>query len=1017
MQVGLFALFYSAVNCTRFVDYNDSPRAIVVREEATDPDQPKGRPGTRQPDSWPYADGEDIQTFYEQAETVRIYATRTYPFARIEVIAAPPANTCDLDVGYDLTTDQPGFTLKVTTSHGPWSSSLSTEANSFVQNKATYAVASGTTVTVYVRDAAGCQQSRQIAVADPDQPDGPTYAPPGAILLLRFTLPGLQNPDYFRVQEYYYDPATRTAKRYFPPESPDGTRYNRPAAEIIDRWCVDPGAPPYREIQVHHDRQGGIDLVSVDDVAACQNKCTLTLTVTPSAVVDGRGELVAIAAGAQSPVIFSLDDFDTPGLSGAATTPLRYDFENLRPGRYTVYARETRTGGCRAQVTVLLVTSYSARYLHTFLDADNVKWRLRIMQREYTGQPEVVRGQPGAVTLDWPGGATDHVFTNFLRGSECQLGLYLWYREQLLPLFSGDERLHRVELERVADGLLFWKGYLLPEQYDVAFLNPPATFNLSATDGLGTLSDVPFVGSAGQRLRGDWTLKELVLFLLGKLDLDLPLNTLFNFYPSTASLASPAIEQIKIDVGQYADDKGKAWDCGKVLLALLTTFQARLYQERGAWWLERLAELSAGRVVYQSYDPMGQPLADVPREPLAEVRNPEEKVLRWVKGSQRQSLRPAVATITVPAEPGEKVNLLARALPKNTDLPASLPASWSASPGAPVSQLVYQGKDKAPLLRLVGVNTNGQTPELAGWVQTSASAAVPLRDLGAVTNYDGTFTLAFTAKAYGFTPNAAVTGQSTLYFAVKFGSRWLAPYLAFPGDTEDIDQVLKQSYVRFNDSGEIKVNYRGYGTSLTGPQPVLIRFYQPVGGATATTVDISDIEINWENVAAQTADTYTSSYTTDTGQLVSRVDEATTLFHSDTPWVRRQGTLLDGASLPTQGWREAANPTAPPREVGDYVVRDRNLWQRQPAQVLTGELLGGLAGPGVLLTDGREVRPAVYLLTAATYRVNEAQWQIAGAQMRTLALPTAELPEGVMLHEDDSPMLHEDGSYMIYENA
>jgi hypothetical protein len=1015
MLLGLLALSYADVNLTRIVDYNDSPRQIVVTERAIDPSIPQGRAGGRQPDVWPYGDEALLKTLYETAETVRIYATRSYPFARFEVAATPPpAATCDLDVGYDLTTDRPGFTLKVTTSHGPWASSLSPVASSFVQNKATYTTDPGTTATVYVRDAAGCQLIRKIAVGDPSVPLGPTYAPAGAILLKRFTLPGFTSPDYFRIQEYYYDPATRTAAQYFPPESLDGTRYSRPLDDVVDRWCVDPGAPPYREIQVHHDGLGGITLVPVDGATACQNKCTLTLTVTPSAVVDGRGELVAIAAGAQSPVVFSLDGFDTPGLSGPTATPLRYDFEDLRPGRYTVYARETRTGGCRAEVTVFLVATYGPRYLHTFQDKDNENWRLRIFQRGYTGPVETVKAQPGAVTLDWPGGTTDHVFTGLLRGSECQLGLYLWYREQLLPLFSGDERLHRVELDQ--DGALIWKGHLLPEQYDVAFLTPPAVFNLSATDGLGGLSDVPFSGAAGQVLRGDWSLKELFLFLLGKLDLDLPLNTLFNFYPSTASLASPALDQIRIDVGQYTDEKGKAWTCGKVLLEVLTTFEARLYQERGAWWLERLPELSAGRVVYQSYDPLGQPLPDVPREPLAEVRPPEEKVLRWVKGSQRQSLRPAVATVTVPAEPGEKVNLLARALPKNTDLPAALPASWSASPGTPVSELLYQGKDKAPTLRLIGTTTNGQTPQLAGWVQTSASAPVPLRDLGASTNYDGTFTLTFSAKPYGFTPNAATAGQSTLYFAVKFGNRWLAPFLAFPGDSEDIEDVLKISYVRFNESGEAKVNFRGYGTSLTGPQPVLVRFYQPVGGATATTVDITDIELNWENVAAQTADTYTSSYTTDTGQLVSRVDEATTLFHSDTPFVRRQGTLLDGASLPTQGWHEAAYPTIV-REVGDYLVRDRNLWQRKPAQVLTGELRGGLTGPGVLLTDPREVRPAVYLLTGATYSVNDALWQITAAQMRTLPVPGPQVPVGAMQHEDDAYFLHEDGAFMLYENA
>ncbi len=146
------------------------------------------------------------------------------------------------------------------------------------------------------------------------------------------------------------------------------------------------------------------------------------------------------------------------------------------------------------------------------------------------------------------------------------------------------------------------------------------------------------------------------------------------------------------------------------------------------------------------------------------------------------------------------------------------------------------------------------------------------------------------------------------------------------------------------------------------------------------------------------------------------MDEGTTLFHADTPWVRRAGTLLDGNSLPTQGWREAATP-GQVREVGDYLVRDRNLLQRGPAQVLSGPLRGGLAGPGVLLTDPAEVRPAVYLLTSAAYSVNGAEWQVTAAQVRTLSVPDEALPEGIIYHEDGSPVLHEDGAYMLYEHA
>jgi hypothetical protein len=593
--------------------------------------------------------------------------------------------------------------------------------------------------------------------------------------------------------------------------------------------------------------------------------------------------------------------------------------------------------------------------------------------------------------------------------------------EQFLPLFSGDERLHRVHVTRA--GQEVWRGYLLPEQYDAVFLAPPSDFALSATDGLGTLSTVPFTGPAGQVLRGDWPLLDLLVFVLGKLELDLPLHVRWQLYPDTASLAAGAIGQIRLDVGQYQDDKGKPWDCGKVLTAVLTTFQARLYQWAGAWWLERFADLTLAQPAYTQYSPLGALLPPVTPAAVLTVRTPTAGQPHWRANSQRQSLRPAVSTLTIAAEPGELTNFLAPFLPANTDLPGTAPSGWRVSPGAPVSQLVYQGRDKEPLLRLTGslAANHLQHPELAGWVQTPLTTAVPLRDFGARGAYDGTFTLRFKAKAYGNKPSQVEAEQLVLYVALNFGGVWVSPFLAFPGESQHVEEVLRQSYVRFADGSEQEFRFRGYGASPRGPQPVYVRIYQPLGppnNPAVCTVDISELSLVWENVAQQTADEWVSEYASDTGALVSRTDGDLKLFHSDTPFVRRRGTLLDASSLPTQGWVVAGDPAAQVREAGDWLVYYRNLWQRTPAQTLGGSLRGMLPqGPGQLLTDPAEARPATYLLVAATYEVAAGRWQVAGVQQRLLVPPTQTLPSGAIYHEDLSAWQAESAEILVYENA
>ena len=839
------------------------------------------------------------------------------------------------------------------------------------------------------------------------------YEPSNDATLLTRRVKGIGG-DAVSVREYYYEPSDRTV-HFIDFEGEGDLNYDLPVTTVIDRWCENPGVAPFREVQVY--RLGnGITLKTQDNVLACVITCTLAVTLTASQVVDSRGELVAVATGAHGDVLFSLDNFDTPGIAPSVDKNgnLRYVWENMRPGTYTVYARETRPGGCRAQASATLVVTYGPRYRHGFRDADNVRCVALIYQRDYTGPVENLIGQPGAVAIDWPGSATDHVFSSLLLGSECQLALYITYVSQLLPLYSGDERLHRVEYSRA--GKLFWKGYLLPEQYDVAFKTPPATFNLSATDGLGTLSTTPFVGPAGELLRGDWTVLAIVLHCLGKLDLDLPLHVLWKLYPEGGTLGTPAIEQAKLDVSQYQDEKGKAWNCGKVLTEILSSFQARLFQQEGIWRLERLADLSLEALTYAVYSPAGVRGTDVARSLLRTIEHPSHNRLRFVTGNQRQGLRPAVSTVTVKAEPGDKANHLRFALPKNADLPAAFPTSWSGystTPTVAYSQLIYQGKGKTPTLRLIGSTANRTTPERAPWVQTPETKALPLPTGYLPGHLSEGFYFSFKVKPYGVTPSTTLAGRSIMTVALHFGNAWLAPNTA----AKQEDQVNPILFgLEIPDDKEIEVRFNGFGSVQHGPQLAYVRFYAPVGGATPVTVDLTDIALEYDSSDPE-VENYTDEYTGDTRQLVSRVDDGLTLFHSDTPGVRRAGSLLDVDGIPTEAWFEAANPSQL-RELGDYVVRDRALLQRIPAQVLTGLLRGGpLLGPGLLLTDPNEARPAVYLLTSARHDANLAEWQFTAVQDALLLLPGEELPENAIYNEDESAWQAQDGFIEVYENA
>ena len=827
-------------------------------------------------------------------------------------------------------------------------------------------------------------------------------------------------------KEWWYDPATRQVVLVFERGSFDFSDFSLSKTVLVDQWCLEAGAPPYTARQVHHNGSHGITTTDVNNVQACMRTCTLTLTISTSAVHNGRADLVATAASAQGEVVFSLDGFASAALPPDRDSLLRHTFERLRPGTYTVSVRETRPDGCRATATLRITTSYGVRYRHSFRDKHNAACLLEIFEREYTGQAqELAHAQPAPVVLDWPGSGTDHVFTNLLRGSECQLSLFMTTAQQLRPLFSGDERLHLVVYSRQQQEQ--WRGFLLPEQYDVAFLSPPNKFNLRATDGLGTLSALPFVGSAGEALRGDWTLLAIILFCLGKLNLDLPLHVLFQLFPSPATTLSPALTQARLDVSQFQDEKGKAWDCGKVLRELLTTFQGRLYQERGAWWLERLIDLRTEALTYEVYTPDGERQADAQRTLLHTIERSTRSRLYWQNAVQRQSLRPAVSAVTVASEPGEPVNQLAGFLPRNSDLPRALPLSWTSNtttPDVPFSELVYQGKDKPPTLRLLGSRTiSGGYPTdqalndalaASPWVQLPLTAPLPLpAGRGGQPHVDETVVLTFTLTPYGNTPAAEGVGahrrNSYMGVAVRYGDRWLIQ--GQPGGAGSATPFI--GGIELADTKAMKILLRGYSTDQLTNQSFTVRLYAPVGGPTRATVDITDLQLTYTVTDEQQADSYTDTYTAETGQLISRVDDSLSLVFADTPRARRLGSLLEGTGMPSYAWYEPAQAGVL-REAGDYLVRDRVRWQLAPAQGLYGVLRGPFTGAGALLTDPAEKQPGVYLLPACRHDAAAATWEITAVQLLNLTPPAVVLRDAIA-NENSSFWLTESGQSQVYE--
>ncbi|SNR92703.1 hypothetical protein [Hymenobacter mucosus] len=838
-------------------------------------------------------------------------------------------------------------------------------------------------------------------------PGNDRNAPVGGILLRRLYRAAVSGGvDVFRYTDKYYVPSTRSdvevvSTRNEERRLPD---YYRPTTEIIDRWCADYGIAPFTEIRVTHGGEGASLRTPVDNVSTCTvPPCSFALALgrTVAAGPLGRGAQELLPLRNTGEVVYTLGSPDNP------EQPEGY-FESLPVGRYVGYGRETRDNGCRASLPFRVTATYGPRYRMPYRDFDNTACELFFDFRGYTGLTEDLLGQSNACSLDYPQGS-NHVVDNALRGSSIDIRVLITERNQLLDTYSSDERYVRLRLLR--DGIECWRGWLLPGQYDIAHLSPPNEFNLMGTDGLGALAGVPFADPAGNLLTGQWTALQVVLHCLNRLELDLPIHVLDTLYPQEASTQESSFTQFSVDVASYRTDKGKAMSCEQVLRHLLDSRGARIYQDPfvRCWRLERLTDLSITPMQYFAYSADGERLPDPEPEVLFySISQPppnDDGGPFYVGGQQRKAFLEAVGRVEITAEPGELLNLLGTSVrwaEKDFD-EAGKPVGWGGS--APTARALPLKKSDPNGLRLQGSITG--PPGL--YIQTPPTIPLvsPPHPVGPL---HVTITARIVAVGGTMSENLDYAALPRMQVAVRQGSTWLA--VGNSGTSET--QVFTQPMVFDATDKDITIQLNAYSKPGLLAEPVVVRLYQITrGSAPRYDVEITKLALEWEG-SYYARENYQDSIEEISDALFTLEDKALTLFHTDTPGARLQGTMLGPTGLPTSAWfqRDALTTLT---TLPAVLLAERAQLQATPVGKLTGTLRGRVH-PCALLTDPQELTPTVYLITAATINDVDATTEFTAVELLSLGLPAAE-PNGLLVTEDEDPILLQSGGYALAEDG
>src|SRR5690606_41196439 len=105
--------------------------------------------------------------------------------------------------------------------------------------------------------------------------------------------------------------------------------------------------------------------------------------------------------------------------------------------------------------------AYGLKYYHDFCDLEGKPQRIAILENEYEGLSQAVRGAPDPFQKTYESGSDFKFDTR--RPSKATVTLLYELDFQFSEIWTADERTFKVE--KYHDGLLEWVGYIIPNGF------------------------------------------------------------------------------------------------------------------------------------------------------------------------------------------------------------------------------------------------------------------------------------------------------------------------------------------------------------------------------------------------------------------------------------------------------------------------------------------------------------------------------------------------------------------------
>ena len=228
--------------------------------------------------------------------------------------------------------------------------------------------------------------------------------------------------------------------------------------------------------------------------------------------------------------------------------------------------------------------TWYVKYRVEYTDDLGVDWKVHFKKQAasaFTIVDYQATGQP--LIFEWYG--DDDPFRQRIQGSKANISIWCPNDFELLDLFSADIQEYQVIIYQ--NSTLFWKGYVLPGEYQEAYDQPPLNVNIGASDGLGLLKEFQFddlgYGFVRQRFA------KVIYDILGLIEWT-QFKEFINLYSSNMSSGTgdSPLDQVGLDPQLF-----KTATCYDALEAILKMFNAGIKQDIGEMIIYRFIEIQA----------------------------------------------------------------------------------------------------------------------------------------------------------------------------------------------------------------------------------------------------------------------------------------------------------------------------------------------------------------------------------------------------------------------------------------